>query len=233
MTYTEAQYEAAKIIVEQYEQEQYAEKMIEAEQAVNIFDDDEPYCHDCGEDQNLAYNDQSLNRVYSDSEISILLEGKPKTEPKQIVKNLPAKTENKPEQREEKKPKEQPKKRFDIAKFRTGLVDVLCAIAVIGHGVLVWFDCWELWGKAGFIGGGLAFVIILIAFTISTDPTKNITSENALAFVFVVDAAAWKVHFDTFIRFSNVNHIVTGCLCAFLCACSFMALYIFRHSKLN
>ncbi len=61
MTYTEAQYEAAKIIVEQYEQEQYAEKMIEAEQAVNIFDDDEPYCHDCGEDQNLAYNDQYAN----------------------------------------------------------------------------------------------------------------------------------------------------------------------------
>ena len=175
----------------------------------------------------------SLNRVYSDSEISILLEGKPKAKPKQKSKNLPAKTENKPEKQEEKKQKSEPKKRFDIAKFRTGLVDVLCAIAVIGHGFLVWFDCWELWGKAGFIGGGLSFVIILIAFTISTDPTKNITSENALAFVFLVDAAAWKVHFDTFIRFSNVNHIVTGCLCFFLCACSFMALYIFRHSKLN
>ena len=174
----------------------------------------------------------SLNRILSESEISILLEDRRK-QPKSEAKILPAKTENKPEKQEEKKPKSEQKKRFDIAKFRTGLVDVLCAIAVIGHGFLVWFDCWELWGKAGFIGGGLAFVIILIAFTISTDPTKNITSENALAFVFVVDAAAWKVHFDTFIRFSNVNHIVTGCLCAFLCACSFMALYIFRHSKLN
>jgi len=61
MTYTKAQYETAKIIVEQYEQEQYAERMIEAEQAINIFDDDEPYCHDCGEDQNLAYNDQYAN----------------------------------------------------------------------------------------------------------------------------------------------------------------------------
>ena len=61
MTYTKAQYETAKIIVEQYEQEQYAERMIEAEQAINIFDDDEPYCHDCGEDQNLAYNYQYAN----------------------------------------------------------------------------------------------------------------------------------------------------------------------------
>ncbi len=175
----------------------------------------------------------SLNRVYSDSEISIILEGKPKTEPKEKAQNLPVKSENKPEKQEEKKPKTEPKKRFDIAKFRTGLVDVLCAIAVIGHGILVWFDCWELWGKAGFIGGGLAFVIILIAFTLATDSSKNRTSENAMWFVLLVDLAAWKVHFDTFIRFSNVGEIVTGCLCAFLCACSFMALYIFRDSKLN
>jgi len=175
----------------------------------------------------------SLNRVYSDSEISILLEGKPKSEAKKEAKRLPIKTENKTEKQEEKKPKSEPKKRFDIAKFRTGLVDVLCAIAVIGHGILVWFDCWELWGKAGFIGGGLAFVIILIAFTLATDSSKNRTSENAMWFVFLVDLAAWKVHFDTFIRFSNVGEIVTGCLCVFLCACSFMALYIFRDSKLN
>ena len=172
------------------------------------------------------------NRPVTEKEISILLETR-KEQPKQKAKNLPAKSENKPEKQEEKKPKSEPKKRFDIAKFRTGLVDVLCAIAVIGHGVLVWFDCWELWGKAGFIGGGLAFVIILIAFTLATDSSKNRTSENAMWFVFFVDLAAWKVHFDTFIRFSNVGEIVTGCLCAFLCACSFMALYIFRDSKLN
>jgi len=169
------------------------------------------------------------NRPVTEKEIEILLADKPK----QVAKILPAKTENKPEKQQEKKPKSEPKKRFDIAKFRTGLVDVLCAIAVIGHGFLVWFDCWELWGKAGFIGGGLAFVIILIAFTLATDSTKNRTSENAMWFVFLVDLAAWKVHFDTFIRFSNVGEIVTGCLCAFLCACSFMALYIFRDSKLN
>ena len=172
------------------------------------------------------------NRPVTEKEISILLETR-KEQPKQKAKNLPAKIENKTEKQEEKKPKSEPKKRFDIAKFRTGLVDVLCAIAVIGHGFLVWFDCWELWGKAGFIGGGLAFVIILIAFTLATDSSKNRTSENAMWFVFFVDLAAWKVHFDTFIRFSNVGEIVTGCLCAFLCACSFMALYIFRDSKLN
>ena len=168
-------------------------------------------------------------RPVTEKEMEILLAEKPK----QKAKTIPVKTENKPEKQEEKKPKNEPKKRFDIAKFRTGLVDALCAIAVIGHGILVWFDCWELWGKAGFIGGGLAFVIILIAFTLATDQTKNRTSENAMWFVFLVDLAAWKVHFDTFIRFSNVGEIVTGCLCAFLCACSFMALYIFRDSKLN
>ena len=171
-------------------------------------------------------------RPVTEKEIEILLETR-KEQPKQKAKNLPVKIEKQTEKQEDKKPKTEPKKRFDIAKFRTGLVDVLCAIAVIGHGVLVWFDCWELWGKAGFIGGGLAFVIILIAFTLATDSTKNRTSENAMWFVFLVDLAAWKVHFDTFIRFSNVGEIVTGCLCAFLCACSFMALYIFRDSKLN
>lgn len=168
-------------------------------------------------------------RPVTEKEIEILLADSPKTQAKKQV----SKTENKAEKQEEKKPKTEPKKRFDIAKFRTGLVDVLCAIAVIGHGILVWFDCWELWGKAGFIGGGLAFVIILIAFTLATDSSKNRTSENAMWFVLLVDLAAWKVHFDTFIRFSNVGEIVTGCLCAFLCACSFMALYIFRDSKLN
>ena len=172
------------------------------------------------------------NRPVTEKEISILLETR-KEQPKSKAKNLPAKTENRTEKQEERKQKTEPKKRFDIAKFRTGLVDVLCAIAVIGHGILVWFDCWELWGKAGFIGGGLAFVIILIAFTLATDSSKNRTSENAMWFVLLVDLAAWKVHFDTFIRFSNVGEIVTGCLCAFLCACSFMALYIFRDSKLN
>jgi len=168
-------------------------------------------------------------RPVTEKEIEILLADSPKTQAKKQV----SKIENKTEKQEEKKPKSESKKHFDIAKFRTGLVDVLCAIAVIGHGVLVWFDCWELWGKAGFIGGGLAFVIILIAFTLATDSSKNRTSENAMWFVFFVDLAAWKVHFDTFIRFSNVGEIVTGCLCAFLCACSFMALYIFRDSKLN
>ncbi len=179
------------------------------------------------------------NRPVTEKEISILLETR-KDQSKQVAKSLPVKPEKRPvkvaggfREIEVTYPKTEPKKSFDIAKFRTGLVDVLCAIAVIGHGILVWFDCWELWGKAGFIGGGLAFVIILIAFTLATDSTKNRTSENAMWFVFLVDLAAWKVHFDTFIRFSNVNHIVTGCLCAFLCACSFMALYIFRDSKLN
>ena len=57
---TKEQYEAAKEIVVKYEWDEYQERMIEAEQAVNIFDD-EPYCHDCGEDQNLAYNDQYAN----------------------------------------------------------------------------------------------------------------------------------------------------------------------------
>ena len=136
----------------------------------------------------------SLNRVYSDSEISILLEGKPKTEPKQIVKNLPAKTENKPEQREEKKPKTEPKTGEAKTVFYLSISITVISIFLTITGLFV-FANW-----AGFMLGSMFSLFLFATVWIARNKMKGATSEQALKTVLNLEAGAAVLHCFTFWR---------------------------------
>ena len=135
----------------------------------------------------------SLNRVYSDSEISILLEGKPKTEPKHKAKNLPAKTEK----QEEKKPKSEPKtgaKNDDIVVLiLSGLITVLSIVLTI-TGLFV-FANW-----AGSILGGMFSLFLFATVWIARNKMKGATSEQALSTVWKLESGAAVLHCFTFWR---------------------------------
>ena len=115
---------------------------------------------------------------------------------------------------------------------RRFLISALLFTVVVMHGLLIWYDCAVLWDIPGQIGGGTVFIVVLAALLLASDSTLPRTSGNALAFIFFVDCAAWKVHFEVF-KTPVVDNVVTGSLCAFICAASFIALYLFRDSKLD
>lgn len=121
---------------------------------------------------------------------------------------------------------------FDFAAIRGHLLSFVLLSVVLGHAALIWYDCGSLWGEPGTIGGGIAFLIILAAVLLATDETRIRTSGTALWFVFLIDICAWWVHFPTFQRI-GVSDVVTGCFCAFLCACSWAALYLYRDKNID
>ena len=125
-----------------------------------------------------------------------------------------------------------PKRRISIESIRAGMLSVILLAVIIGHGALIWFDCATLWGTAGLIGGGVVFLIVLAAVLLASDETRVRTSGTALYFALCIDIAAWWVHFPTFQR-PDVSDIITGSLCAFLCACSWIALFLYRDKNLD
>lgn len=115
---------------------------------------------------------------------------------------------------------------------RRFLISALLFLVVILHGALIWYDCGALWGVPGAIGGGAVFAMVFAALLLASDATLPRTSGNALAFMFFVDCAAWKVHYEVF-KTPVVENYITASLCAFICASSFVALWLFRDSKLD
>lgn len=106
-------------------------------------------------------------------------------------------------------------------------------IVVVGHGILVWYDCAQIWGMPGTIAGGIGFAIILAAFLMATDKTRERTSESALTFVAFVDVASIFVHYPVFSGYDVANWITTVCICVFIPCMSWGALYLFRDFKLD
>ena len=110
-----------------------------------------------------------------------------------------------------------------------------------------------MYGWLGCVGGVVVFLVICLAVLVCSDRTKDRTSEYALWFVLFVDAAAGRVHlrealaarlgqavghqavevhFEALSR-PDVPADITIGFCIFICACSFVALYLFRDSKLD
>lgn len=126
----------------------------------------------------------------------------------------------------------QPVKLPDLATVRRFVLNTILVGIPLGHAALVWYDCAELWAVPGQIGGGLAFFIIAAVVLLATDPTKNVTSQIGLFFALLIDAGAYWVHFPVFETY-RVPDVITGVLCAFLCALSWGALLMYRHQKNN
>ena len=123
-------------------------------------------------------------------------------------------------------------KSITAAQIRTALFNILAVGVVVGHGVLIWVECSQLWGMVGAIGGGVVFTVVLLAVLLASDPSKNRTSTYALWFMACVDTAAFWVHYPSFKTYS-VSDAVTVGVCVFICACSFVALVLFQDSKLS
>ena len=132
----------------------------------------------------------SLNRVYSDSEISILLEGKPKSEPKHKPKNLPAKTEK----QEEKKPKTEPKNGEAKTVFYLSISITVISIILTITGLFV-FANW-----AGLMLGSMFSLFLFAAVWIAQNKMKGATSEQALSTVWKLESGAAVLHCFTFWR---------------------------------
>lgn len=118
-----------------------------------------------------------------------------------------------------------------FVKIRNWAVDAICAAIVIGHAGLVWYDCSDIWGTPGLIGGGLAFSFMVLVFLYSTDVSKNITSEIAVWFAALIDVGAFFVHHPTFLKYGQIDESTTTVLCIFICAIAWGTLFLFRHSK--
>jgi hypothetical protein len=65
----------------------------------------------------------------------------------------------------------------------------------------------------GTIAGGIGFAIILAAFLMATDKSRQRTSESALTFVAFVDVASIFVHYPVFSGYDVANWITTVCIC--------------------
>ena len=123
--------------------------------------------------------------------------------------------------------------RFDLQAARNAAVSLLLIAVVIGHAGLVWYDTGQMWGTPGVIGGAVTFAVVLAAVLLASDASKNRTSSSALWFVALIDAAAFFVHVPTFEKYADIGPIETRAFASFLCGCSFVALYLFRDSKLD
>lgn len=120
-----------------------------------------------------------------------------------------------------------------VSRIRDFSILALYFIVVVGHGILVWYDCSQIWGMPGTIAGGIGFAIILAAFLMATDKTRERTSESALTFVAFVDVASIFVHYPVFSGYDVANWITTLCICVFIPCMSWGALYLFRVFKLD
>lgn len=129
----------------------------------------------------------------------------------------------------DKSPEPEPDKSKPINVRGYALSALLIGI-VLGHAGLVWYDCAQLWDTPGAIAGGLVFAVVLAAVMLSSDTAKGYTADICLYFVFFVDVAAFWVHKPVFSGY-GVDNATTNALCAFVCATSFAALYIFKSYK--
>ena len=120
-----------------------------------------------------------------------------------------------------------------VNRIRDFSILALYFIVVVGHGILVWYDCAQIWGMPGTIAGGIGFAIILAAFLMATDKSRQRTSESALTFVAFVDVASIFVHYPVFSGYDVANWITTVCICVFIPCMSWGALYLFRDFKLD
>jgi len=115
----------------------------------------------------------------------------------------------------------------------------VCALIIIGHAVLIAYDCWTLWGIPGGIAGIIALLTVVGCMVLSADERQKKVSEQMIWFVWLIDAAAGFVHYPTFWNKASVGYAMgirefeTACLSFFVCLCSMAALYFFRASKIQ
>lgn len=108
--------------------------------------------------------------------------------------------------------------------------NMICVSGVIAHAILVWFDCATLWSVPGFIGGCVAFLIIVSAVLLTlTD--RNRTASTAVSIAVMVDLLAWFVHYPTFVKYANVDNTTSACFAAFLCLGSASLIYLFKDGR--
>ncbi len=119
------------------------------------------------------------------------------------------------------------------ATVRTWLFDIIMLGIVFGHAALIWYECADRWKTPGAIGGGVVFAFIAGAVLISSDSSKSQTNMLAVFCVGAADLAAYWLHKRVFLDAAgnSMSEGETRFFCAVICAASFTALFLFRHSK--
>lgn len=112
------------------------------------------------------------------------------------------------------------------------LYSALAVCIVVGHGFMIWQEAWALYGYLGAIAGCIVFMVVCLALLLSADKEQAIASDAAIWFMFLVDAAAIRVHYETMAR-PDVPFFMTVGFCIFIAGCSWIALYLFRETKNN
>ncbi len=115
---------------------------------------------------------------------------------------------------------------------RRFIFNTLAIAVVCGHGFLIWQEAAELYGYIGSIGGAVIFAVVCLAVLIASDASRTRTSGSALWFMLFVDAAAGFVHYEA-LHTPSVPTAMTAGFCIFICASSFVALLLYRDSKLD
>ncbi len=115
---------------------------------------------------------------------------------------------------------------------RRFIFNTLAIAVVCGHGFLIWQEAAELYGYIGSIGGAVIFAVVCLAVLIASDASRTRTSGSALWFMLFVDAAAGFVHYEALHTLSVPKAMTVG-FCIFICASSFVALLLYRDSKLD
>ena len=125
--------------------------------------------------------------------------------------------------------------KFTLPSFhavRRFVFEVLAIAIVSGHGYMIWQEAAELYGYIGGIGGQIVFASACLALLIASDSSRARTSESALWFMLCVDVAAVFVHYEALHTLSVPKAMTIG-FCLFISACSFVALLLYRDSKLD
>lgn len=119
-----------------------------------------------------------------------------------------------------------------FADLRRWIFNGLAIAIVCGHGYMIWQEAAEFYGYLGNIGGAIVFAIVCLSVLVASDSSRSRTSGSALVFMAFVDLAAIFVHYEA-LQTPGVPKAMTIGFCIFICACSFVALLLYRDSKLD
>lgn len=160
--------------------------------------------------------------------------------PEQVAALFPVSARPMVKEKAKAKPEPKPKKErrpIDIAAASNVAFCVVCALIVLAHGALIWYDCGLLWKVPGAIGGGIVFMVIAGALIEMTGGKKDDQSDNLLWFVWLLEIAAVFVHVPAFIENAHVAYrrgageMYIWFLASTICLCSAAAMYFYREKR--
>lgn len=118
-------------------------------------------------------------------------------------------------------------------------VRAMFGAGVIGHAVLIWWECRYLWGSGGAIASGIVGVVICSSVLEIAKKPSGETAQNLLYLVWLLDLCAWFVHKKALYHSGSnafgagIDEYGTGCLAIVICICAGAMMYFYRETGLK